>query len=212
MTEEEMARANMPLVYAIARKLKTGEDFEELIGAGNIGLLKAIRNYDESLGYTFSTYAFPVILGEMKRFLRDNGPIKVSRDLKELNIKIAKASKALANSLNRSPTVSELAKELQVNEEQIALALDSASPLLSIDDEEGALRAAGKEDSELSIDRLALRAALEVLGNEERKIILLRYYKGFTQRETADILKISQVQVSRKEKAILQKLKNHISA
>ncbi|WP_160670793.1 RNA polymerase sporulation sigma factor SigF [Clostridium sp. C8-1-8] len=213
---------NMPLVSSISRKfLNRGYDYEDIFQIGSIGLVKAINNFDDSFNVKFSTYAVPMIIGEIKRFLRDDGFIKVSRNTKTLARKLHFSREELSKKLDREPTIEELAEYSGVDKEEIVFALESAnsmqylydtihqddgSPVLLIDK----IAENGEEDAEM-IDRLALKEALKSLEPKSRQIILLRYFKDKTQIQVAKMLGISQVQVSRIEKKVLQQMRKKLS-
>jgi RNA polymerase sporulation-specific sigma factor len=213
---------NMPLVSSISRKfLNRGYDYEDIFQIGSIGLVKAINNFDDSFNVKFSTYAVPMIIGEIKRFLRDDGFIKVSRNTKTLARKLHFSREELSKKLDREPTIEELAEYSGVDKEEIVFALESAnsmqylydtihqddgSPVLLIDK----IAENGEEDAEM-IDRLALKEALKSLEPKARQIILLRYFKDKTQIQVAKMLGISQVQVSRIEKKVLQQMRKKLS-
>ncbi|QAA31707.1 RNA polymerase sporulation sigma factor SigF [Clostridium manihotivorum] len=213
---------NMPLVSSISRKfLNRGYDYEDIFQIGSIGLVKAINNFDDSFNVKFSTYAVPMIIGEIKRFLRDDGFIKVSRNTKTLARKLHFSREELSKKLDREPTIEELAEYSGVEKEEIVFALESAnsmqylydtihqddgSPVLLIDK----IAENGEEDAEM-IDRLALKEALKSLEPKSRQIILLRYFKDKTQIQVAKMLGISQVQVSRIEKKVLQQMRKKLS-
>lgn len=213
---------NMPLVSSISRKfLNRGYDYEDIFQIGSIGLVKAINNFDDSFNVKFSTYAVPMIIGEIKRFLRDDGFIKVSRNTKTLARKLHFSREELSKKLDREPTIEELAEYSGVDKEEIVFALESAnsmqylydtihqddgSPVLLIDK----IAENGEEDAEM-IDRLALKEALKSLESKSRQIILLRYFKDKTQIQVAKMLGISQVQVSRIEKKVLQQMRKKLS-
>lgn len=193
----------------VPRFLGRGMEYDDLFQAGCIGLVKAADHFDPALGYKFSTYAVPVILGEMRRLFRDNGAVKVSRSLKELSLKAARTAEKLEMESGSAPTVAELAAELGVSEERCAEALNAGLQPVSLTNEE--------DDSELDIpvesheerisDRLALRQVMEKLPEKDRRLLEYRYYGNKTQVETARRLGISQVQVSRREKKLLLRLR-----
>ncbi len=205
---------NMGLVYSVVKRfLGRGTEYEDLVQIGSIGLIKAAKHFDESKGFQFSTYAVPMIIGEIKRFLRDDGAVKVSRSLKEHAGKIGYAKEKLSNSLGRSPTLSELETETGLTKEEITRALDAARPCTSIyeqneDDTYVLDKIVTKEsEEEKNIERIFLKELLDSLDNRSRKVILLRYFKEETQQQVADRLGVSQVQVSRIEKKVLEKLR-----
>ncbi len=215
--ESRILEENMGLVRASAYRLLRvsyyGADFDDLCQIGSIGLLKAIRRFDMNRGVVFSTYAVPMIIGEMRKFLRDDGPLKVCRKLKEQYISIRRAKETLSVKLDRDPTLSELESETGIPREDIILALDSAAVPESLDtpiNSDGDMffsDVLGDEGSLPDIDKMALKDSLRSLSDEERKLISLRYFLSKTQQETAEILGITQVQVSRKEKKIIEKLR-----
>lgn len=215
LAREEIVKLNLGLVRSLAGRLCSGNmaEYDDLVGAGSIGLVKAIDHFECERGLSFSTYAFPIIAGEMKRFIRDNGPVKISRDIKEKSIKVRRAAQIFEKERGESPTPFMLADITGLPLDDVILALDAAAVPLSLDsaDEEGdsfpAFTRVGQEDEAMSIDRLCLKEALSTLQKDDAAIIALRYYRGLTQREVADCLKITQVQVSRREKQILGKLK-----
>lgn len=211
MTEFIDAERHLPLVYSLARRMANSSvEYDELVGAGNLGLIKAIKNYDVTLGFAFSTYAVPVILGEMKRYIRDNGPVKVSRTLKENYMLLKRIISDYEGKTGESPTISKLAALSGLSEEDVAQSLDSAKAPLSIDDDSAA--DIGAPDSALDVEKLALTDAINALPDDEGRLIKLRYFHGLTQKETALVLSLTQVQVSRREKKILDKLKTILDA
>ena len=211
MTEFIDAERHLPLVYSLARRMANSSvEYDELVGAGNLGLIKAIKNYDVTLGFAFSTYAVPVILGEMKRYIRDNGPVKVSRTLKENYMLLKRIISDYEGKTGESPTISKLAALSGLSEEDVAESLDSAKAPLSIDDDSAA--DIGAPDSALDVEKLALTDAINALPDDEGRLIKLRYFHGLTQKETALMLSLTQVQVSRREKKILDKLKTILDA
>ncbi|MBE6852248.1 MAG: sigma-70 family RNA polymerase sigma factor [Ruminococcus sp.] len=199
---------NLGLVHLCANKFRgKGIEYDDLYSAGCEGLIKAIRAFDEERGVKFSTYAVPVILGEIKRLFRDGGTVKVSRSLKELYLRISRERETFMKSSGREPLLSELAERLEVSVEQIAEAISSGQPVVSLTD--------SGEDGENQIDipvdapdekiseHIALHQIIDGLCDEEKKLIYLRYYKNLTQSRIADIMGMTQVQVSRKEKKLL---------
>ncbi len=209
---EERISQNLGLVHACAHRLKgRGIEYDDLFQAGCIGLCKAADAFDSGRGVRFSTYAVPVILGEMRRLFRDGGAVKVSRSLKELALRLNREREALAGRLGRDPTVSELAAQLDLPEEQVVEALCAAAPPLSLtgNPEEGSAQLDLPVDSpeEALSDRLSLRQLVGELPPADRQLILLRYFSGKTQVQTAQALGMTQVQVSRREKKILTALR-----
>ena len=201
---------NLGLVGALARRfIGKGIEYEDLYSAGSLGLCKAAKRFDKTKGFAFSTYAVPVILGEIKALFRDGGAVKVSRSVKELSVKITKITATYSAENGRSPTVSELSLVLNVSPEQITEALNAAQPTVSLtaDDAENEFDIPTEDHSELVDLRLSLADAIKHLEENDRKLIILRYYGNKTQQETAKLLGISQVQVSRREKKALNCLK-----
>ena len=213
MNRDEFISRNLPLVHSLANRFRgRGIDYEDLFSAGSVGLIKACDNFDESRGLCFSTYAVPVILGEIKRLFRDGGSVKMSRSLKELSVKAAHARDELCKLRDCEPTVSELAEYLGVTPEEAAEAVAASAPPLSLtcaeDGGEFDLPTESRENS--IIDRLALRQCLDELPDEDRDLLILRYFRGKTQSETAQILGMTQVGVSRKERRLLEGLREQL--
>lgn len=209
MTRDEFIEKNLPLVHSLAKRFRgRGIEYEELYSAGCLGLVKAYDNFESERGLCFSTYAVPVILGEIRRLFRDGGAVKVSRSLKELSLRAARASEEIAAE-GREPRVSEIAERLGVSCEEAAEAIAAGTPPVSLTAEEDGENIDLPQDSgeEELINRLALRQCLMELSEEERELIILRYFRGKTQTETAQLLGITQVQVSRKERRILEGLR-----
>lgn len=217
----KLIEMNLPLVSSISKKfLNRGYDYEDIFQIGCIGLVKAINNFDLNYNVKFSTYAVPMIIGEIKRFLRDDGIIKVSRNIKSLSRKIHYYREQLTKELNRAPTIDELAKYSGVDKEEILLAIESSNSLQylydTIHQDDGApvllidkLSEKGEEDNNL-IEKIALKEALRSLDDKARQIIMLRYFKDKTQVQVAKMLGISQVQVSRIEKKVLSQMKKKL--
>lgn len=206
---------NIGLVHSIARRFKgRGVEYDDLFQCGCVGLIKAVDNFDETLGYKFSTYAVPVIMGEIKRLFRDGGAVKVSRSLKEKSLKAQAVREQFINLELREPTVSEFAELLGCDISETAEILNVINPIISINQfgEDGSEDFdIPVDDSDKLFDRLSVNQVLSALNEQERKIVDYRFYKGKTQSETASLLGISQVQVSRKEKALLLKLREKLS-
>ena len=217
----KLIEANLPLVTSISKKFTNrGYEYEDIYQIGCMGLVEAIKNFDEKYNVKFSTYAVPMIIGEIKRFLRDDGMIKVSRNVKSLAKKLHFDKEALTKKLNREPTVEELAQFSGMDKEEILFALESSasmqylyevihqddgSPVLLIDKlSENAI-----EDKNIT-EKLALKEALRNLDTKSRQIIVLRYFKDKTQIQVAKMLGISQVQVSRIEKKVLQEMRKQL--
>lgn len=203
--------ANTGLVHACAKRFRNrGIDYDDLFQAGCVGLIKAADRFDESLGFQFSTYAVPIILGEIKRLFRENSTVKVARGLRELSLKAHRESQSFAAREGRSPTVAELAQILQVEPEEAALALEAGLPAVSLtesDEKEGQTDIPVEAPEEAISERLALEQAVEQLEEKDRLLIWARYFSHQTQTQTARQLGMTQVQVSRREKKILQHLR-----
>ena len=217
----KLIEMNLPLVMSISKKfLNRGYEYEDIFQIGSIGLVKAINNFNTDYNVKFSTYAVPMIIGEIKRFLRDDGMIKVSRNVKSLARKISIYKEQLSKTLQRSPTIEELAEYAGVDKEEIIFAIESANSLQylydTIHQDDGApvllidkLSEEKKCDDNL-IERIALKEALRSLDEKARQIIMLRYFKDKTQVQVAKMLGISQVQVSRIEKKVLSQMKKRL--
>ena len=206
---------NLGLVHLCANRFRgRGIEYDDLYSAGCIGLLKAAEAFDCERGVKFSTYAVPVILGEIKRLFRDGGTVKVSRSLKELSLKAVRVRDEMSKELGREPTLSELGKKLDTDECAIAEALSVSLPPVSLTDssEEGGGQidvAAPSPDIEIG-DTVALRQVLEMMEPKDRELIFLRYYKNFTQSAAAQKLGMTQVQVSRREKKLLTFMRDQL--
>ena len=208
---DKMIEDNIGLVHSIAKRFTgRGVDYEDLFQTGCVGLIKAVDNFDESKGFKFSTYAVPVIMGEIRRVFRDGGAIKVSRALKEKSVKAQMLRERFAKRELREPTVSELSDMLGCGVDETAEILNVINPMLSLNSfgEDGSESLDVPFDNREEIfDRISVMQVMEKLSDEERFIINSRYFNGKTQSETAKKLGVSQVQVSRKEKDILKKLR-----
>ncbi len=213
-TEARLAETHSRLVTALAgRFVASGQEFEDLYQVGMMGLLRAIRNFDAGRGLCFSTYAVPVILGETRRYLRDDGAVKVSRTVKENYFRIRRAETELSNETGASPSLSEIGAATGLSREEILQALEGASRPISLETpvgDEGNLSLGDtvpKTDPIDPIDLLTLKESISRLGPKERQIVTLRFFHARTQQQTADALGMTQVQISRKEKKILQALR-----
>ena len=213
MTERnKLIEENTGLVHACARKfMGRGALYDDLYSCGCVGLVKAAQGFDESLGYKFSTYAVPVILGEIKRYFRDTGAVKMSRSLKELSLRATRFCDEFEKKQGCSPTVSQVAESLGVSISQAAEALEASKlPLsLSYETEEDAveIQVAVESEEENITEKITLYTLIEELPSDDRELIRLRYFGSKTQSDTAKILGITQVQVSRREKKILTVLR-----
>ena len=209
-TRDEMIESNMGLVHACAGRFKgRGIEYEELYSAGCLGLVKACDGFDTGRGVCFSTYAVPVILGEIKKLFRDGGTVKVSRSLKELSLKINAERERCLKKTGQEPGITQLAETLQTTPEQIALAIRASLPTLSLtttDDEDGQKEWDVPVDSpeETLSDRIGLAEVMDKLSPQDRQMIRLRFFGGRTQSETARVLGTTQVQISRRERKILK--------
>ena len=215
---ERLVEENSGLIWSVARRFfGRGVDPDDLYQLGCVGFLKAIDGFDEGYGTRFSTYAVPKISGEIRRFLRDDGTVKVSRSIKERSQHIKNARSALEQRLGREPLLSELAAETGLTPEEIAFAETATGPAESLQ------RETGEEGftlehvlcdlygEERMIEHVALRCAIERLAEKERKTLYLRYYHGFTQEKTARVLGVSQVQISRLERRAITQLREMLS-
>ncbi len=212
--KQPLAEENLGLVHLCANKFRgRGIDYEDLYSAGCLGLLKAVKAFDSGRGVKFSTYAVPVILGEIKRLFREGGSVHVSRSLKDLSMKLQKICSEFAQCNGREPTVSELAEITGETESDISEALCSSQPLLSLtaSDDEGQLDVPVESPDETIIDLLALRQIMLELPEDDRMLIELRYFRNLTQSKTAQILGLTQVQVSRREKKLLAQMRKELS-
>ena len=217
---DTLVNGNFPLIKAIVKGyLNKGVEYDDLYQIGCVGFLKAIKNFNPEFDVKFSTYAVPMIAGEIKRFLRDDGMIKVSRSIKTLAIKLKSFIEKTKQELGETPTIEQLAKEFGVESEDVVIALDSFQQTISINakvDEEdpNSQNVIDKlvvfDKSDEMLDKFILKNEIMNLPEKERKIILLRYYRGKTQGEVAELLDVSQVQVSRMESKIIEQLKSKL--
>ncbi|MCL2386094.1 MAG: RNA polymerase sporulation sigma factor SigF [Defluviitaleaceae bacterium] len=219
---EQLIKENSGLIWSVVKKFaKRGYEPDDLYQIGAIGLLKCIRKFDSSFDVKFSTYAIPMIIGEIKRFLRDDGIIKVSRPMKEMATKARYTTEMLIAKLGRQPTINELAAEIGVGTEELIVAMEAGhdveslhatiyqgdgSPIFLIDKV-----AQNTNDGDHAVNILALKQLIERLKPKERQVIILRYFQDKTQMEVAKAIGVSQVQVSRIEKKVLQILKSALT-
>ena len=219
-----LVEKNVGLVWSIVKRFQNrGYEIDDLYQIGSIGLIKAINKFDASYDVKFSTYAVPMIIGEIKRFIRDDGIIKVSRSLKEIASKARITKEIISKELGREPSVNEVAERMNVSPEELVLALEAGctpeslystvgegdnTPILLID----RINADNNSSEVDLIDKIAIRQILDSLDTRERQIIILRYFKEKTQVQIAKLLGISQVQVSRIEKKILKDIKHKMIA
>ena len=210
---EQVLQENAGLIWSIVRRYYgRGVDPDDLYQLACLGFLKAVRGFDPQFGTQFSTYAVPKIAGEIRRFLRDDGTVKVSRGVKERAAAIRIARGRLQSKLNREPTLAELAEETGLEREEIAAAETAMEPVASLQMETGegmtlesVLGTGGMEEQ--VVEQVVLRQALQELPQQEQQVLLLRYYKGLTQSNTARIIGVSQVQVSRIERRAVNRLR-----
>ena len=213
--ESMLVEKNMGLVYSIAGKFAgRGCDREDLVQLGAIGLIKAVKKFDISLGVQFSTYAVPMIIGEIKRFLRDDGAVKVSRSLKEAAAKGRRCQEVLLKELGRSPTISEISQLSGLSSDLILEAFEATVAPESLEaqtDDESSLSLlgllSGPDTENEIVNRMFIDQSLSALSERERQIIAMRYFKGKTQSEIARVIGVSQVQISRLEKKALLKMR-----
>ncbi len=215
---DQRVEENVALVHNCAGRFKgKGIEYDDLFQAGCVGLCKAADGFDESRGFCFSTYAVPLILGEIKRLFREGGTVKVSRGLKELSLAAVRETQAFMRQHGREPTVSELAERLGVEPSTAAEAIGCALPPLSLTraqegEDGGDVDLPTEDEAERLTDRLALRQVLSTLPPQDRRLILLRYRNEWTQQRIAEQLGMTQVQVSRREREILRRLRRELTA
>lgn len=212
LKREELITENFGLVHSCANKFRgRGVEYDDLYQAGCVGLIKAADNFDPERGFAFSTYAVPVILGEIRRIFRDGGSVKVGRALKEKARKAIREKENFAVSLGREPTITEFANHIGVDIAEASELITVSMPTVSLtaDDESGSgqIDVPTPPPEETLSDKIALSQILQSLPDEDRRLIELRYFKGMTQVRTAEEMNMSQVQVSRKEKALLLKMR-----
>ena len=208
MTRDELITENLGLVHSCAHRFTgKGIDYDDLYDAGCVGLIKAVDRFDPSMGYKLSTYAVPLILGEIRLLFREGGSVKMSRSLRELS---AKASAIVEESLRDGAhiTAAELADRLGVDIYRAQEALNASRPVESLSSDEGFTDIPVESGEDRLTESLSLRQAIDSLGDDERELIRLRYFGGKTQRETAEALNTTQVQISRREKKILLTLRS----
>ena len=212
-----LVEENAGLIWSVARRyFGRGVDPEDLYQLGCVGFLKAIEGFDESFGTRFSTYAVPKISGEIRRFLRDDGMVKVSRGIKEQAVQIRMARIELEQRLGREPTLSELSRETGISPEDIAFAETATGPAESLQRESGEdgftleLVLGDYAAEEKLVEHVALRAAIEKLPERERQVVALRYYHGMTQQSCARVMRVSQVQISRLERRAVELLREYL--
>ncbi|MGN1095140.1 MAG: sigma-70 family RNA polymerase sigma factor [Eubacteriales bacterium] len=217
---ETLISDNIGLVKNIARRFfGRGTEYEDIVQIGTIGMIKAAKSFDESYNTVFSTYAVPLIIGEIRRYLRDDGIIKVSRDIRKKGSVILHAKEEFQKEHQRDPKISELAEICGFSEEEVIYALDASSPVSSLQEPIGTddnsatieeMTASDSNEIECVIDNIALREAVSHLSQEQQKIVELRFFKEMSQQQTADILGLTQVKISREEKKIFALLRKEL--
>lgn len=217
---EELIRGNLRLVLSVIQRFTNrGESADDLFQVGCIGLIKAIDNFDITQPVRFSTYAVPMIMGELRRYLRDNAPVRVSRSMRDMAYKAMQAKEKLITEKGREPKIEEIAQELGVPRQDVVIALEAISEPISLYEpvfsESGdtiyVLDQLGDHNDDMNwLNEISLKEAIEQLGNREKRILNLRFFRGKTQVEVAKEIGISQAQVSRLEKCALNKIKNRI--
>ena len=219
--KQKLIEENSPLVKSVIKRFKgKGIEYDDLYQLGCVGFLKAIKNFKTEYNVKFSTYAVPMVIGEIKRFMRDDGEIKVSRAIKSLNLKISKFIESFVKEHMRKPTTKEIAAEFQIDESEVVFTMDSSKMPISmyttLDDDSShsqflidRFMQAGENDDSV-IDNISLKEALSSLDERDKKIVLLRFFRDKTQSEIASVLNISQVQVSRLECKIIEKMREKL--
>jgi len=218
---EQLVRGNLRLVLSVIQRFSNrGEHVDDLFQVGCIGLMKAIDNFDLSQNVKFSTYAVPMIIGEIRRYLRDNNPIRVSRSLRDIAYKALQVRDKLATECSREPTIKEIAAKLEISQEDVIFALDAIQEPVSLfepiyhdgGDPIYVMDQIGddKQSDKNWLESIAIREGMGKLGEREKKIISLRFFQGRTQMEVAEEIGISQAQVSRLEKAALKHMRKHV--
>lgn len=212
---EAFITQNLGLVHACAGRFRgRGIEYDDLYGAGCMGLIKACDNFDPERGVCFSTYAVPVILGEIKKLFREGGTVKVSRSLKELGMRVQAAREHTMKLCGTEPTLSQLAEQLGESVENVAMAIQAAQPAMSLTpesrEEEHQLDIPVESPEEALADRISLEEVIRALPEQDRKLIQLRFYGNHTQSETAKVLHTTQVQISRRERKILILLRSRL--
>jgi len=213
---DDIIQNNLGLVHSCAHRFKgRGIEYDDLFQAGCMGLVKAADAFDTERGVRFSTYAVPVILGEMRRLFRDGGTVKVSRTLKELSMKVTRQRDQFTQERGREPTISELAEIMEIEGVEVAEALGAGMPPISLTESDdaggGQLDIAVEFHEDDLADIISLKEVISSLPPDDRKLIILRYFGNKTQSETAKILGMTQVQVSRREKKILAQLRSQLA-
>ena len=217
---EELVNGNLRLVLSVIQRFtQRGENLDDLFQVGCIGLIKSIDNFDISQNVRFSTYAVPMIIGEIRRYLRDNNSIRISRSMRDTAYKAMQAKELLTNKMNREPTIEEIAAQMEAPKEEVVLALEAIVEPVSLyepiysdgGDTIYVMDQIGDGDDDNSwLDELALKEAIRSLNDREKRILNLRFFKGMTQIEVSEEIGISQAQVSRLEKGALDRIKKQL--
>ena len=214
MTRDELILNNLGLVGSCAsRFIGKGIDYEDLYSSGCVGLIKAADGFDEALGFAFSTYAVPSILGEIRRLFRDGGAVKISRTLKEKARQLQFVKESLEKELGVEPTISEIANEMGLSIPETAQLIAISQPVISLtsdNDDEKQIDIPSEDEYSPIDDKLSLEKVIGDLSENDQRLIRLRYYDGLTQSKTANLLGVSQVQVSRREKIILSNMRKRL--
>lgn len=218
--KEKLIAENSPLIKSVIKRfVSKGIEYDDLYQLGSLGFLKAINNFDKSFNVKFSTYAVPMIAGEVKRFLRDNGVMKISRSVKTLSFKISAFVEKFVAVNEKSPTIEEIADHFKVDVQDVVFAMESNKQILSLStdvsdgDGKGITleeKIANDDNNDNVIDNILLYKSISKLNEREKKIIMLRYFRDKTQKEVASVLGVSQVQISRLENKIIEKMKEEM--
>ncbi len=219
--KEKLIEENSPLIKSVVKRfLNKGIEYDDLYQLGSLGFLKAINNFDKSFGVKFSTYAVPMIAGEIKRYMRDTGVMKISRSVKTLSFKINKYVDVYSAQNDRSPTIDEIAEAMNVDPQDVVVAMESSRQIVSLNldvsDGDGKQMSLEEKVSDENpfdnvVDNMVLYDAISKLSEREKKIVMLRYFRDKTQKEVASVLGVSQVQISRLENKIIEKIRNNLT-
>ena len=219
--KEKLIDENSPLIKSVVKRfLNKGIEYDDLYQLGSLGFLKAINNFDKSFGVKFSTYAVPMIAGEIKRYMRDTGVMKISRSVKTLSFKINKYVDVYSAQNDRSPTIDEIAEVMNVDPQDVVVAMESSRQIVSLNldvsDGDGKQMSLEEKVSDENpfdnvVDNMVLYDAISKLSEREKKIVMLRYFRDKTQKEVASVLGVSQVQISRLENKIIEKIRNNLT-
>lgn len=218
--KEKLIEENSPLIKSVVKRfLNKGIEYDDLYQLGSLGFLKAINNFDSSFNVKFSTYAVPMIAGEIKRYMRDTGVMKISRSVKTLSFKINRFVDDYSAKFDKSPTVEEIAEAMNVDAQEVVYAMESSRQILSLNmdvsDGDGKQQSLEEKVSDVNpfdnvVDNMVLYKAISKLSEREKKIIMLRYFRDKTQKEVSLVLGVSQVQISRLENKIIEKIKKYL--